>query len=62
MSTLLLAVGVVVGVAYVFHHVVVQGKRCTSKAKLHGKTVIVTGKNASLIPEGKLGHLKVPLL
>ncbi|XP_041796015.1 dehydrogenase/reductase SDR family member 13-like [Chelmon rostratus] len=48
MSTLLLAVGVVVGVAYVFHHVVVQGKRCTSKAKLHGKTVIVTGSNTGI--------------
>lgn len=44
MSTLLLVVGVVVGLAYIFHHVVVKGKRCTSKTKLHGKTVIVTGK------------------
>lgn len=29
--------------AYVFHEAVVKGKSCTSKAKLHGKTVIVTG-------------------
>lgn len=45
MFTLLLVVGVVVGVAYIYRHVVVKGKRCTSKAKLHGKTVIVTGKS-----------------
>nr|XP_046245287.1 dehydrogenase/reductase SDR family member 13-like [Scatophagus argus] len=48
MSTLLLAVGVVVLSAYVFRHVVVKGKRCTSKAKLHGKTVIVTGSNTGI--------------
>ncbi|XP_071778254.1 dehydrogenase/reductase SDR family member 13-like [Centroberyx gerrardi] len=48
MSTLLLVVGVVVGVAFVFHHVVVKGKRCVSKAKLHGKTVIVTGSNTGI--------------
>lgn len=44
MSTFLLAVGVILGVAYIYHHVVVRGKQCTSKAKLHGKTVIVTGR------------------
>ncbi|XP_051253989.1 dehydrogenase/reductase SDR family member 13 [Dicentrarchus labrax] len=48
MSTLLLVVGVVVGVAYIYHHVVVKGARCTSKAKLHGKTVIVTGSNTGI--------------
>ncbi|XP_070762576.1 dehydrogenase/reductase SDR family member 13-like [Enoplosus armatus] len=48
MSTLLLVVGVVVGFAYIFRHVVVKGKRCTSKAKLHGKTVIVTGSNTGI--------------
>uniref|UniRef100_A0A667WP84 Dehydrogenase/reductase (SDR family) member 13b.1 n=1 Tax=Myripristis murdjan TaxID=586833 RepID=A0A667WP84_9TELE len=44
MSTLLLVVGVVVGVAYIYRHIVVRGQQCTSRAKLHGKTVIVTGK------------------
>ncbi|XP_035536601.1 dehydrogenase/reductase SDR family member 13-like isoform X2 [Morone saxatilis] len=48
MSTLLLVVGVVVGVAYIYHHVVVKGARCTSKAKLYGKTVIVTGSNTGI--------------
>ncbi|XP_068441818.1 dehydrogenase/reductase SDR family member 13-like [Clinocottus analis] len=48
MSTLLLVVGVVVAVAYVFRHVVVKGRRCTSKTKLHGKTVIVTGSNTGI--------------
>ena len=42
-----LLVGLVVGIAYIYHSVVVKGKRCTSKAKLHGKTVIVTGKSFS---------------
>ena len=44
MSTLLIVVGLVVGVAYIYRHIVVKGKQCTSKAKLHGKTAIVTGK------------------
>ncbi|XP_034384805.1 dehydrogenase/reductase SDR family member 13-like [Cyclopterus lumpus] len=48
MSTLLLVLGVVVGLAYIFRHVVVKGKRCTSKTKLHGKTVIVTGSNTGI--------------
>ncbi|XP_076590588.1 dehydrogenase/reductase SDR family member 13-like [Chaetodon auriga] len=48
MITLLLTVGVVFGVAYVFHHVFVKGRRCTSKATLHGKTVIVTGSNTGI--------------
>ncbi|XP_054482114.1 dehydrogenase/reductase SDR family member 13-like [Anoplopoma fimbria] len=48
MSTLLLVVVVVVVVAYIFRHVVVKGKRCRSKRKLHGKTVIVTGSNTGI--------------
>ncbi|XP_076592082.1 dehydrogenase/reductase SDR family member 13-like [Chaetodon auriga] len=48
MITLLLGVGVVFGVAYVFRHVFVKGRRCTSKATLHGKTVIVTGSNTGI--------------
>ncbi|XP_073349962.1 dehydrogenase/reductase SDR family member 13-like [Pagrus major] len=48
MSTLLIVVGVVVGVAYMFRHIVVKGKQCTSEAKLHGKTVIVTGSNTGI--------------
>ncbi|XP_054915863.1 dehydrogenase/reductase SDR family member 13-like [Poeciliopsis prolifica] len=34
--------------AYIFHETVVKGKSCTSKAKLHGKTVIVTGSNTGI--------------
>lgn len=41
----LLAAAVFVGLAYIYHEVVVKGKSCTSKVKLHGKTVIVTGKS-----------------
>ncbi|XP_041850553.1 dehydrogenase/reductase SDR family member 13-like [Melanotaenia boesemani] len=48
MSTLILVLVVVVGVAYIYRHIVVKGKRCTSKAKLHGKTVIVTGSNTGI--------------
>lgn len=49
MSVVLLLLGVVfVGAAYVFHEIVVKGKRCTSNAKLHGKTVIVTGSNTGI--------------
>lgn len=44
MSCFLLVVGVIVGAAYIFRQVVVKGKKCTSNAKLHGKTVIVTGE------------------
>lgn len=47
MYTFLLVVGLVVGIAYIYHSVVVKGKRCKSKAKLRGKTVIVTGKSFS---------------
>ncbi|KAM9425049.1 dehydrogenase/reductase SDR family member 13-like [Pholidichthys leucotaenia] len=38
----------VVAAAYVFRHIFVKGKRCTSQAKLHGKTVIVTGSNTGI--------------
>ncbi|XP_061602224.1 dehydrogenase/reductase SDR family member 13-like [Cololabis saira] len=48
MSTLLLVAAAVVGIAYIFHHVVVKGKSCKSDAKLHGKTVIVTGSNTGI--------------
>merc|ERR1739838_610697 len=48
MSVFLLVIGVLVGVGYIFHNVVVKGKRCTSKTKLHGKTVIVTGSNTGI--------------
>lgn len=34
--------------AYFYHEIVVKGKRCTSNAKLHGKTVIVTGSNTGI--------------
>ncbi|XP_061637550.1 dehydrogenase/reductase SDR family member 13-like [Phyllopteryx taeniolatus] len=44
----LLVLGGVVGAAYVFRRVVVKGKRCTSEAKLHGRTVIVTGSNTGI--------------
>lgn len=43
MAYFLLAVGVFIGVAYIYREIVVKGQKCTSKAKLHGKTVIVTG-------------------
>ncbi|XP_070685703.1 dehydrogenase/reductase SDR family member 13-like [Pempheris klunzingeri] len=48
MSTVLLVLAVVVGAAYVYRHIVVKGQRCTSTAKLHGKTVIVTGSNTGI--------------
>uniref|UniRef100_A0A3B3VB48 Dehydrogenase/reductase (SDR family) member 13b.1 n=1 Tax=Poecilia latipinna TaxID=48699 RepID=A0A3B3VB48_9TELE len=35
-------------IAYIYRHIVVKGERCTSKAKLHGKTVIVTGSNTGI--------------
>ncbi|XP_008277075.1 dehydrogenase/reductase SDR family member 13-like [Stegastes partitus] len=44
----LLVVAAVIGAAYIFRHIVVKGKRCTSNAKLHGKTVIVTGSNTGI--------------
>uniref|UniRef100_A0A3B5MWU2 Dehydrogenase/reductase (SDR family) member 13b.1 n=1 Tax=Xiphophorus couchianus TaxID=32473 RepID=A0A3B5MWU2_9TELE len=44
---LFLLVGFLIA-AYVFHETVVKGKSCTSKAKLHGKTVIVTGSNTGI--------------
>lgn len=48
MSCFLLAVGIAVGVGFIFHHVVVKGRRCTSKTMLHGKTAIVTGSNTGI--------------
>ncbi|KAK5869072.1 hypothetical protein PBY51_010032 [Eleginops maclovinus] len=48
MSTFLLVVGAVVGIAYLYRHIVVKGMQCTSKARLVGKTVIVTGSNTGI--------------
>ncbi|CAL8336259.1 unnamed protein product [Boreogadus saida] len=48
MSYFLLIVGCVIGIGYIFHNLVVKGNRCTSTAKLHGKTVIVTGSNTGI--------------
>ncbi|XP_068601624.1 dehydrogenase/reductase SDR family member 13-like [Brachionichthys hirsutus] len=48
MISVLLLVAAVLVAAYVFRHVVVNGKRCTSTALLHGKTVIVTGSNTGI--------------
>ncbi|XP_041652716.1 dehydrogenase/reductase SDR family member 13-like [Cheilinus undulatus] len=45
---LLLVLGVVIGVGYIFREIVVKGKRCTSTVKLHGKTAIVTGSNTGI--------------
>ncbi|CAJ1065941.1 dehydrogenase/reductase SDR family member 13-like [Xyrichtys novacula] len=45
---LLLVLGVVIGVAYIFRETVVKGKRCTSTVKLHGKTAVVTGSNTGI--------------
>uniref|UniRef100_A0A3B5ML06 Dehydrogenase/reductase (SDR family) member 13b.1 n=1 Tax=Xiphophorus couchianus TaxID=32473 RepID=A0A3B5ML06_9TELE len=47
MYAIVLLVGFLIA-AYVFHETVVKGKSCTSKAKLHGKTVIVTGSNTGI--------------
>ncbi|XP_037124355.1 dehydrogenase/reductase SDR family member 13-like [Syngnathus acus] len=44
----LLVLSVVVGGAYIYRQIVVKGKRCTSNAELHGKTVIVTGSNTGI--------------
>ncbi|XP_034024927.1 retinol dehydrogenase 12-like [Thalassophryne amazonica] len=48
MADFLVVVAVLIGIAYIYHHVVVKGQRCTSRAKLHGKTVIVTGSNTGI--------------
>ncbi|KAM9318275.1 dehydrogenase/reductase SDR family member 13-like [Pholidichthys leucotaenia] len=48
MFCFLLVSAAVIAVAYVFHHIAVKGKSCTSQAKLHGKTVIVTGSNTGI--------------
>ncbi|XP_008435151.1 dehydrogenase/reductase SDR family member 13-like isoform X1 [Poecilia reticulata] len=47
MYTIVLLVGFFIA-AYIFHETTVKGKSCTSKAKLHGKTVIVTGSNTGI--------------
>ncbi|XP_072548130.1 dehydrogenase/reductase SDR family member 13b.1 isoform X1 [Salminus brasiliensis] len=47
MSAFILVVGLVVA-AYVLLRKFVAGARCTSRAKLHGKTVIVTGSNTGI--------------
>ncbi|XP_060799939.1 dehydrogenase/reductase SDR family member 13b.1 [Neoarius graeffei] len=47
MSDLLLLVGVFAGV-FILIQKMVSGKRCKSKAKLHGKTVIITGSNTGI--------------
>ncbi|XP_005754113.1 dehydrogenase/reductase SDR family member 13-like isoform X2 [Pundamilia nyererei] len=44
---LLLVLGLAIAVAYFYREIVVKGKRCTSKAKLHGKTVIVTAAGSN---------------
>ncbi|XP_054650062.1 dehydrogenase/reductase SDR family member 13-like [Dunckerocampus dactyliophorus] len=44
----LLVLGALVGAAYIYHHIIVKGKQCTSQVKLHGKTVIVTGSNTGI--------------
>ncbi|MEQ2281733.1 hypothetical protein AMECASPLE_033501 [Ameca splendens] len=47
MFFILLVLGLIV-LAYIFRQVVVIGKSCKSNAKLHGKTVIVTGSNTGI--------------
>ncbi|XP_061781897.1 dehydrogenase/reductase SDR family member 13-like [Nerophis lumbriciformis] len=44
----LVLVVVVAAAAYCYHQVVVKGKQCRSPARLHGKTVIVTGSNTGI--------------
>ncbi|XP_064157966.1 dehydrogenase/reductase SDR family member 13-like isoform X1 [Anguilla rostrata] len=48
MSTYLLITGVAVGVYVVVYYKFVKGAQCKSKAKLHGKTVIITGGNTGI--------------
>ncbi|CAF90896.1 unnamed protein product [Tetraodon nigroviridis] len=48
MSAFLLVAGALLVGAYVFHHVFVRGKQCTSRARLDGKTAIVTGSNTGI--------------
>ncbi|XP_043986823.1 dehydrogenase/reductase SDR family member 13-like [Gambusia affinis] len=47
MFWILLVLGLVV-LAYIFRQVVLIGRSCKSNAKLHGKTVIVTGSNTGI--------------
>ncbi|KAM3616934.1 uncharacterized protein V6R79_026398 [Siganus canaliculatus] len=48
MACLLLLTAVFAVAALIFHHIYVRGKQCTSKVKLYGKTVIVTGSNTGI--------------
>ncbi|KAJ0064037.1 hypothetical protein NL108_017640 [Boleophthalmus pectinirostris] len=48
MSCFLICGGLFLAAAYVFHEIIVKGKRCTSNVKLHGKTAIVTGSNTGI--------------
>ncbi|KAI1893390.1 hypothetical protein AGOR_G00123240 [Albula goreensis] len=48
MSTLLFVTGLAVGVYFVLYHTVIKGAKCKSNAKLHGKTVIITGGNTGI--------------
>ncbi|KAK0135115.1 Dehydrogenase/reductase SDR family member 13 [Merluccius polli] len=48
MSYFMLVVGCTIGIGYMLRNLLVRGKRCKSKAKLHGKTVIVTGSNTGI--------------
>ncbi|TNN01423.1 hypothetical protein fugu_010805 [Takifugu bimaculatus] len=48
LCTCLLVACALVVAAFVFRHVVVRGKQCTSQARLGGKTVIVTGSNTGI--------------
>ncbi|KAJ8342105.1 hypothetical protein SKAU_G00320330 [Synaphobranchus kaupii] len=48
MWTLWFISGVAVGVYLILYHTVIKGAKCQSKAKLHGKTVIVTGGNTGI--------------
>ncbi|XP_015243055.1 PREDICTED: dehydrogenase/reductase SDR family member 13-like isoform X2 [Cyprinodon variegatus] len=47
MFSILLVPGLI-ALAYIFRQVVVIGKSCKSNAKLHGKTVIITGSNTGI--------------
>ncbi|KAJ8403913.1 hypothetical protein AAFF_G00347810 [Aldrovandia affinis] len=48
MSAFLFLIVVAVGVYFVWYHTVIKGAWCKSQAKLHGKTVIVTGANTGI--------------
>uniref|UniRef100_A0A8C7WX91 Dehydrogenase/reductase (SDR family) member 13b.1 n=1 Tax=Oryzias sinensis TaxID=183150 RepID=A0A8C7WX91_9TELE len=48
MCGFILIVFALAAVAYMFHDIVVKGKRCKSNANLNGKTAIVTGSNTGI--------------